>query len=93
MKPANIKLKPEHSSQLAAMLAAEKGLQTFVQQVIDNGQRRATELEQKRIAFYTGTIAKDPDYAGQGLDMKAITYMPSPDASELVPAAQRYVDL
>jgi hypothetical protein len=88
--PNRIKLKPEHASKLNAMMAQEKGMQSFVQQVIDNGQRRSAELEQRRIEFYTNTIANDADYKAQGLDLKAISYVPSPDGTELVPAMQRF---
>ena len=88
--PARIKLKPEHASKLSAMLAQEKGLQNFVQQVLDNGQRRGQELEQRRVEFYTQTISQDPDYKAAGFDVKNITYIPSPDGTELIPAMQRF---
>lgn len=85
--PDRVKLKPEHASKLAAMLAQEAGMKKFIEQVLDNGQKRAADLERIRVEFFQITLANDPDYK---LDLKNITYFPSPDGTELIPAMQRF---
>jgi hypothetical protein len=61
-----------------------------VKQIMENGQRRAEELEAQTRHFYTEVLPNDPDYKAAGLDLKTISYIPSPDGRELIPVAQKF---
>lgn len=82
-----ITLKPEHAAQVRKLMNNDKALEAFVQEVVNQGQRRAQENIEASRKFWTETLAKDPDY---NLNLETVQYEPSADGSQLVPTLQRF---
>lgn len=81
----NLKLSPEESAALRGLRDREEGLQRFVQQVTEAGERRIAELVQEKNAFWEGMNKAHPE-----ANLKNVSYIPTPDFSELKPVAQRF---
>lgn len=80
-----IELDAADQAALRKLNDAQQGMQNFMQSMMTAGETRAAALQQQGRELFSGFAAK------YGMDLENVTYVPSPDCTQLVPTAARIV--
>lgn len=78
-----VDLSTDEQARLRKLNDAQQGMQNFMQSMLTAGETRAAALQQQGRELFEELAKK------YGLDLTKVTYVPSPDGTQLVPTLAR----